>query len=177
MIEIWKPVPGYEERYEVSSFGRVRSLPRLVLRHRGKDNELVPYDGKILKPLLTLKGYCMVALYSGKGKKHKKFFVHRLVAEAFIPNPECFPIINHKDEIKENNRADNLEWCTYKYNGSYGSRENLNCKGVDQYTTDMKFVRHYKSRREAYRETGVFDSNIADCVHGKAKTAGGFIWR
>lgn len=176
MNEIWKPVPGYEKFYEVSTFGRVRSLPHLVKTHRGNAYVEEMYEGRLLKPLPNHKGYEMVALYTGTGKKHKKFFVHRLVAEAFIPNPANLPHINHKDEVKNNNRVENLEWCDAKYNNSYGTKKDATCVPVCQYTIDMKLVRCYRSRREAYRETGIWDTGIASCVKGKQKTAGGFVW-
>lgn len=100
MIEEWRPVPGYEGLYEVSSYGRVRNSKTY----------------RILKAWITF-GYLMVEL-SGR----KRFYVHRLVAETFIPNIEKLPQVNHKDEDKTNNRVDNLEWCTAKYNINYGSR-------------------------------------------------------
>ena len=148
----------------------------MVTTHLGNAYVPVPYGGKILKARPSRKGYLMIALYTGKGKKQKNVPVHRLVASAFIPNPDGLPVINHKDENKQNNRVENLEWCTHGYNNSYGSKKYATCIPVDQYTLDMKFIRHFNSRREAYRETGVFDTGIANCVHGKQKTAGGFIW-
>lgn len=102
VCEEWKPVKGYESRYEVSNMGRVRN-----------------HDGHILKPI-ERRGYlCLNFCVNGVRKDMK---IHRLVAEAFILNPEELPFINHKDENKHNNRADNLEWCTAKYNSNYGTR-------------------------------------------------------
>lgn len=102
--ETWQPVVGFEETYEVSSYGRVR-------------NRL---NGYILKQFPNIKKYLYVNLQ--KDKKHFGRQVHRLVAMAFIPNPDNLPQINHKDENKQNNHIDNLEWCTNEYNARYGSR-------------------------------------------------------
>ena len=113
--EIWRPVVGYEGLYEVSNTGRVRSLDRYV---RCKSYRL--HKGKVLSPGKDKDGYLFVVL-SCNGK-HKTIAVHKLVAQAFIPNPDDLPIINHKDEDKTNNRVDNLEWCTAKYNMNYGTR-------------------------------------------------------
>ena len=115
--EIWRPIVGYEGLYEVSNTGRVRSLDRYVKCDYEKYRL---HKGKVLSPGKDKDGYLSVVL-SCNGK-HKKIAVHRLVAQAFIPNPDDLPIINHKDEDKTNNRVDNLEWCTVKYNMNYGTR-------------------------------------------------------
>ena len=106
MDEVFRPIEGYERLYEVSNMGRVRSLKY------GKK--------KILKPVMTKFGYLRVGLH--KEGKQKLFFVHRLVTQAFIPNPEGLPQINHIDEDKTNNVVDNLEWCDHRYNMNYGTR-------------------------------------------------------
>ena len=111
--EIWKPVVGYEGLYEVSNTGQVRSLDKYDSINRF-------YEGRILKLFADRLGYLKVGL-SSNGKT-KKYLVHRLVAEAFIPNPNNFPIINHKDENPSNDNVDNLEWCNAKYNSNYGTR-------------------------------------------------------
>jgi len=113
--EEWKPINGFDGYY-ISSFGRVWSDKQKC---------------RFMKPHSTGNGYLMVSLYI-KNKQHPKL-VHRLVAEAFIPNPNKFPQVNHKDETKDNNRADNLEWCTSKYNNNYGTtkeRHSMFWKGV-----------------------------------------------
>ena len=114
--EIWKPVVGYEGLYEVSSYGRVRSLDRYVKYSNGP---IHLHKGRILNPGKEKVGYLVVPL-SCNGKLHLKK-IHILVAEAFIPNPDNLPQVNHKDENKTNNNVDNLEWCTAKYNMNYGS--------------------------------------------------------
>ena len=111
--EIWRPVVGYEGLYEVSSYGRVRSLDKYDSRNRFR-------KGRILTLYTEIGGYLRAHLSSnGKAKHHS---VHRLVAEAFIPNPDNLPEINHRDEDKTNNRVDNLEFCDRKYNINFGSR-------------------------------------------------------
>lgn len=113
--EIWRSIDGYEGLYEVSNTGLIRSLDRFV----GNRNRI---KGKILSIRIEKDGYCSVAL--SKDGKIKRYKIHRLVAQAFIPNPEGLPQVNHKDENKTNNNVDNLEWCTSKYNINYGSRLN-----------------------------------------------------
>lgn len=112
--EIWKPVVGYEGLYEVSSLGRVRSLDRY-------DRMNHFWKGRILKLCTDGAGYLMVGLCSNS--KVKTYKVHRLVAQAFIPNPDNLPEVNHIDEDKRNNRVDNLEMCDGKYNSNYGTRK------------------------------------------------------
>lgn len=112
MTEEWRSIEGYEGLYEVSSYGRVRSLDRYEINNLGYKRLL---KGKILSPGIKKDGYFIVSL------KNKNFRVHRLVAQAFIPNPEGLPQVNHKDEDKSNNNVDNLEWCDSKYNNNYGT--------------------------------------------------------
>lgn len=108
--QYWRDIPNYEGKYQVSNTGRVRSL------NYGRTGKI-----KVLKQGTKDNGYKVVVIY--KNGKRKKYLVHRLVAQAFIPNPNNYPIINHKDENKTNNAVWNLEWCTYEYNVNYG-----NCK-------------------------------------------------
>lgn len=169
--EIWKSVKGYEGLYEVSNFGRVRSLPRNTT------------SGKILKPVKTKEGYLRVDL-SKKGRGNLSF-VHRLVAETFLDNPDNLPCVNHRDENPLNNRVENLEWCTHLYNMNYGTRNerigisNKNgklSKTVYQYTLDGEFVREWESTSEIQRQTGWWNGNISNCCLGRTKTAYGFRW-
>ena len=112
MIEEWRPVVGYEGLYEVSNTGQVRSLDRFYYRL---------HKGKVLSPTKDRYGYLTVTLNcNGKSKTIK---IHRLVAQAFLPNPDNLPQVNHKDEDKTNNNVTNLEWCTAKYNVNFGTRQ------------------------------------------------------
>ena len=115
MIEIWKDIKGYESFYQVSNLGRVKSLSRSIYDSRGY---MVYRKGKIKKPSFDKNGYPQIGLCKNGTVITRK--IHRLVAQAFIPNPENKPEINHKDEDKTNNRVDNLEWVTEKENVNYG---------------------------------------------------------
>lgn len=162
--EVWKNIEGYEGLYQVSNFGRVKSLKF------GKE--------KILKPLRIKCGYLQVNL--SKNGKGKMCYVHRLVALAFIPNPNCLSEVNHKDENKENNRVDNLEWCNRTYNNNYGTRNKKigekKLIPVLQYDKDGTFIREWKSMIDVENELGINNSNITQCCRGKLKSAGGFRW-
>ena len=156
MKEIWKDIKGYEGLYQVSNLGRVKSLSR---KNHPKEE---------FRNLITnSKGYLIVNLLkNNKGKTNK---VHRLVAEAFIPNPNNYPQVNHKDENKTNNHVDNLEWCTNKYNSNYGHRnDKIGRKKVRCITTGEEF----NSIREASKNVNCTERNISSAVRGKQKTAG-----
>ena len=139
---------------------------------------------KELKPRLC-NGYYKILLC--RGVDRKQFRLHRLVALAFIPNPDNLPIINHKDENPSNNMVGNLEWCSIKYNNTYGTRlervskKHLNSKDqskpVKQFTKDGLFVKEYPSMMEVERQTGYACSFIAKCCKGIYKQAYGYIWR
>lgn len=116
MEEIWKDIKGYENLYQVSNFGNVRPKARIVESKNGVVKEI---NGKILKKWEDKKGYLYVSLC--KNGESKNYTVHRLVLTAFIENKDNLPCINHKDENKQNNKLENLEWCTYLYNSNYGS--------------------------------------------------------
>lgn len=111
---IWKPVKGYDGIYEVSDTGLVRSCERVVYDSYHKTSKL--YGGKLLNPTLNEKGYLQVTL---NNKTQKTYGIHRLVAGAFISNPNNYPVVNHIDENKQNNNVENLEWCTQKQNLKY----------------------------------------------------------
>ena len=113
-MEEWRSIPGYEGLYEVSSYGRVKSLEISYTRKNG----IMDHKPEIiLSPKNNGTGYFMVCLY--KNKTHKYYLIHRLVALTFLPNPDNLPCVNHKDEDKTNNKVDNLEWCDHKYNSNY----------------------------------------------------------
>lgn len=116
MEEIWKDIEGYEGLYQVSNLGRIKSLERYVWNRFS----YILVKERILKQSNDKYGYCIISL--NKNNKGKVFKVHRLVAQAFIPNSLNAPQVNHKDEDKKNNYVDNLEWCDSKYNNTYGTR-------------------------------------------------------
>lgn len=120
MNEIWKPVAGYEGIYEVSNLGRVRSLDREVANRWGTTRKVA---GTIRVISVKREGYCFVNLF--RKQRGKPMYVHRLVAIAFIPNPEGLPQVNHLDGDKSNNRADNLEWCSGSENCFHAIREGI----------------------------------------------------
>ena len=137
MEEIWKDIEGYEGLYEVSSYGRVRNL----------------VSGKFIKPSQKNDGYCRVCLYKNGGGKCIN--IHRLVAQAFIPNPDNLPEINHLDEDKTNNRVDNLEFCNHKYNCNYGTlqqRRILTNINSGKYTglTRTEYCKKYRENNKEY---------------------------
>ena len=170
--EIWKPVAGYEGRYEVSNFGRVKSLNYM---RTGKE--------KILRLQNGAHNYQIVCLT--KDGKERMHYIHRLVAEAFIPNPENLPQINHIDENRFNNCVENLEWCTVKYNINYGERtekvvkkttNGKKAKIVRQFSLEGDFVQDWPSLAELERQTGFHRGNVGKCCQCKYKSAYGFKW-
>lgn len=170
-MEVWKDVVGYEGTYMVSNLGRVRGM-----------------YGKILRPLVRQHGYLSVFLY-GKGdnaRKYKQFSIHRLVAEAFIENPNGYAEVNHLDEDKTNNRADNLEWCDRKYNTNYGTtqkrradkiRNGPRSKPIDQLDLRGNYIATYPSMAEIKRTLGYEQSAICFAAQGKFSQAYGYKWR
>lgn len=155
--EIWKNIKDYEGLYEISSYGRVRRLH--------KDKRCAPY--KILT-LDTLRGYKKASLY--KNGIYKNCQVHRLVAEAFIPNPDNLPQVNHKDENPSNNKVSNLEWCSCKYNVNYGTGTERQVakrsKSVLCYDLKGNYLSEYKSTAEAARVLHVSQACIVNCCNG-----------
>lgn len=159
MQEIWKPIIGYENLYEVSNLGNVRRIWK---------------NYKTLLKQYPIKGYLRVSLC--KNGKQKWFMVHRLVGQAFVENPTNAPFINHKDENPLNNIYTNLEWCTAKYNINYGSRTAKTSKPVEAFDNDGNVVYTFKSMREA-RRNGFSDSEIILCIKRINKTHKGLHWR
>lgn len=115
--EQWKDIPGYEGYYQASTLGRVKSLDRTANMRWGAQRTV---KGKILTPNKGIWGYYYVCLQMNR-QHRKNWFLHRLIALTWIPNPNNLPCINHKDECRTNNKVENLEWCTHEYNTNYGT--------------------------------------------------------
>ena len=180
MEEIWKPIKGYEGFYEVSNMGRVRSLDRFV---GARNNKLRLLKGKILSFGDNGHGYKTVNLSKNNNTALK--YVHRLVASTYLQNIENLPEVNHIDEKLENNRVDNLEWCTAKYNANYGTRNERNRKEkienygkkVSQYDLKNNFIKSYPSLSKVEEENGFCSTSISKCCKGRQRTSYGYKWR
>lgn len=159
----WKPIKGFEEHYLVSDSGQVWSM----------------YHRRALKPSLDKYGYERVGLFDGHKACHRT--VHRLVAQAFIPNPDNLPTVNHINEDKTDNRVSNLEWASIADNDNHGTRNermaNTKCRlPVEQVLHDGTTIR-YKGVKDASRKTGIHRVCIAKCCKHIRQTAGGYKWR
>lgn len=171
MIEAWKDVVGYDGRYKVSNQGRVVSL-----------NYLRTGTQKELKQVTLTSGYCAVRLC--KEGRTKLCTIHRLVATAFLPNPNKYKEVNHINEKTKDNRVENLEWCNRVYNANYGTlktrlrnkRAEKYCKPIYQYAIDKTFIAKYQSGREITRELGYNNSYICKCCKKGIGTAYGYLW-
>lgn len=174
--EIWKDIEGYEGLYQVSNLGRVKSSPN---RYQSK---FMRNNGGIMK-LKNSQGYRLVTLYSSINHSRKTFMVHRLVAVAFVKNdsPREKIFVNHKDENGANNRSDNLEWCTHKYNINYGSRSKRaaikQSRKVAKYSLDGELLKVYDSFHEASADANINWGHISQVCQGKRNKAGGFKWK
>lgn len=180
MDELWKSIPGYEGLYEVSNFGNVRSLFRYK---------------KVLKPSPLDNGYLTVELW--KNKERKRIGIHRLVATCFCENPFNKPMVNHKDETRTNNHADNLEWVTHIENCNYGTAiarrtahfdyknrriNNANqiakaSKQINQYDRNGNYIKTWSSASECARANNWTISNIRRSAKNPGMTAYGYIFK
>lgn len=175
--EIWKDIKGFENRYQISNLGNLRnSKTKQILKFRKNSRKYLTIT--IRKDVKT---YC--------------YLVHRLVAEAFIPNPNNYPQINHIDGNKTNNSADNLEWCTASNNQKHAYRTKLHSKDIEkmkrmnekskqktkkeiiQYDLNRNIINEFESLKDAELKTKIKYQRISDCCRGKTKTAGKFIWK
>lgn len=189
-MEVWKPIEGFEEFYEVSNLGRIRSKDRIQKVPLGRQGIV---RGKILKIQPNSRGYLRAQLYNKRGEK-KYFFVHRLVAQAFIENPQNLPVVNHLDFDYTNNKADNLEWTTLKGNMQYSlvrgrlkrtkewlehQKQALNrvmgksVIGTNEITGETIF---FKALNDCAK-SGFQPSCVSNCCTGKRKHHLGFTWR
>ena len=175
MMEIWKDIPGYEGLYQVSNMGQVRSLDVWIKSNNPKSSDTMFRKGRVLRQYARTGGYLNVCL--SKDGKVKPMRVHRLVAQAFIPNPNNYPEVNHIDHSRTNNCVDNLEWCTRQYNFDYSGVRYCRAFAVDQLTMDGEYITTYYSQREAARAIGGHGINISLCCRGLASHAYGYKWR
>lgn len=186
--EVWKDIPDYNGRYQASNLGRVRSTDKTVLKSNGC-SEI--YKGRVLKTFEATGGYLYVRIAEEQNKFHS-VRLHRIIAKTFIPNPHNLPQINHINENKKDNRAENLEWCTGKYNTNYGHRAEKFAismqnnptlsKEVNQYDLDGKYLRSFPSASEAARFLNlskVAAGRIGQCcrhLFSRGNSAYGFLW-
>ena len=158
-MEEWKDIQNYEG-YQASNMGRVRDINKGIILTQYNRNKL---------------GYKAVTIGG------KPISVHRLVAQAFIPNPNNLPMVNHKDETPSNNCVENLEWCDAKYNCNYGTLQERRIrkvfKPILQYTKNGVFLKEWESIISAAQQTNISRKHISDCCCGRGKTAGGYIWK
>jgi len=185
--EVWKDIKGYEGYYQISNKGRIHSLNRTITDKRGFKYKK---KGKELKPHKGENGYIYISLK--KNNFTKTFTIHRLVATYFTFNPLRLPEVNHIDENKENNKADNLEWCTHKYNNSYGTKNSRAMQNRDssyvsiqnkkrlskkvfQYDFNNNLIRIWPSTQECQRN-GFSQGCVAACCRGEYKQYYGYKW-
>ncbi len=177
MKEIWKDIKGYEGLYQISNLGRIKSLPKI--------NGYKFQKELIRKNELGTNGYLIIVL--NKNSKHHSYSIHRLVAQAFIPNPKDKPQVNHKDGNKLNNNVENLEWTTRSENQKHAYKLGLlkpyplmpikRMKKVNQYTLQGKLITNFNSIKEASKTTNISITSISQCCNNKQKTAGKYIWK
>ena len=156
--EVWKDITGYEGLYMISNKGNVYSVRR-------RDSRGIKCGGRILKPRYSGNGYLQVDLRNNGKRKTK--YIHRLVTEAFIPNPESLPQINHIDEVKDNNNVENLEWCDSSYNINYGTRTERVSKKVRAVNVETGEIVTFSSVKEAEKK-GYY--NISQACRGAYKS-------
>jgi hypothetical protein len=170
--EVWDYIDGHNGKYQISTLGNIRSL--CVAGH----DSLRAKDYRTLKPQMR-NGYQFIGLRTNGSTRFYK--IHRLVASAFIANPQGLPVINHKDENKTNNRVENLEWCDFSYNNAYGSRPLRQAQKLGhpvlQLSKGGDLIEVWESMGRAGKCLHVSKSSISECCSGKRRSAGEFLWR
>ena len=177
--EVWKDIKDYEGLYQVSNLGNVKSIDKIIKRKNGIEQH---FKEKIINKWNSNYAYVNLS----KNGKGKTYTIHRLVAQAFIDNPNNYPCVNHKDENKKNNNVNNLEWCDYKYNNNYNFKMNkirdklINgklSKKVIQYDMNDNLIKLWKSTMQIERCLNYKNQSISNCCKGKQKTAYGYKWK
>ena len=183
--EVWKDVKDFEGYYEISNLGRLRRKTRHIT---DKNGVVKLWQGKILKYTKNPDGYPIFIMSKNAKTKYKSG--HRMVAEAFIENPNDYPVVNHKDENPANNHVGNLEWCTIEYNNAYGTRtermknskgfkerHRKNRKPVFKVSLGGEILKEFKSLKEAYQSDSEYTkSGVANCCNGHLNTYKGYFW-
>lgn len=167
--EIWADVIGFEGLYKISNIGQVKSVDRIIYKNNGNR---VPMNGKLLTQHQNGHGYNIVVLYD-KNHKHYTKKVHRLVAEAFISNPENYPVVNHINQIRTDNRVDNLEWCSYRHNAEWSYMKKTT---IYQYDLSGNLIKIWHSFVRAAEYINGNRISIIACAAGKQKQYKNFIW-
>lgn len=180
MKEIWKPIKGYEGYYEISSYGRLRSCDRIIVQ--GKN--FLHLKGRFMCPSICRSTGYYITTLSRNGIKKRKL-LHRLIAKAFIPNPDNKPMIDHINGVRTDNGIENLRWCTNRENLTFpiASENRIKCKApiskkvaqIDRYT--QKVIKVFRSTGEVHRQLGFKSPNISRCCRGEKPTAYNYIWR
>lgn len=183
--EEFRDIENFEGLYQISNYGRVKSLERFKRNH----TKVQKVEEQILKSHLNNRGYYYAMLNKEGEQNHKT--IHRLIAQAFIPNPNNLPCINHIDGNKLNNSLDNMEFCTYSHNNKEAYRlglkksaitgrlgyDNWNSKPICQYDLKGNFIKEWACSLEVKRQLGINASNITSCCRGERNKAGGYIWK
>ena len=161
-VEIWKDCKGYDGKYQISNKGRIWSV---------SSNRVLSLNER--------SGYLGTILIKPNGKRQNEH-CHRLVALAFLDNPNNLPQVNHIDENKHNNNVENLEWCSSYYNMTYGEAFKIAAekrkKVLNQYDKKGNFIKQWESLKEASETLGISKGNISECCNGKRNFAGGYAW-
>lgn len=182
-MELWKDIDGYNGAYQISNLGNIQRIKRRLSYSGGNGGRTIAE--KLLAPVVGKTGY--LAVFLTKNGKFYNHYIHRLVAAAFVPNPDNKRTVNHIDGDKSNNAADNLEWATHKENIKHAIDIGLRIyktgadypisKSVIQYDKTGQQVATFVSMLQAEELTGIDNSAIAKCCKGKRKSAGGFNWK